>query len=312
MNNDTNAKYAFYYLLSLAALIFTGISVGLIASGIIDQTVRDILDYGSYASNSQLKFGISALLVAAPVYYWMSALIARGLRRGELAKDSGIRRWLTYFIILVSSLIILGFLLGLLNSFLSGELSTRFILKAVSVFIIAGGVFSYYLYDIKRGIVSDRPAVVKAFFFVSLAIVLASFVSAWFFVESPREARDRQLDDRLVSGMYSLESAVNAFYVETGRLPGNLEELLAFPGAGLDEQAIADPETGEKIAYQSSGEDTFSLCATFRTDTDDQAGNARPYMSSTNDHDAGYQCLERTVWNKPALEKGTVPAQAAR
>lgn len=311
MNNESNAKYAFYYLLSLASLIFMGLAVGMVAFGIIDRSVTDALDYNSYSVDNQLKFGLSALLIAAPIYYWMSALIAKGLRKGELDRESGIRRYLTYFIILVSSLIILGFLLGLLNSFLSGELTTRFILKAVSVFIIAGGVFSYYLYDIKRDEVKAKRPTARVFFFASLALVLAAFISAWFFVESPKEARARRLDDLVISNMYSVESAINTFYSETGRLPQDIDELQSMNQLSLSENILLDPETKAAMEYQVIDEDTFTLCAVFRTDSFDQREGARPYIGvNDHSHSAGYDCIESDVWNKPMGEKTTLAQPA--
>lgn len=119
MNNKHNAKYTFYYLLSLAALIFMSISLGMILFGIINKTIPDILRlYGSSnVTGRQMKFALSALFISAPIFYYISSLINRGLRKGELEKDSAIRRWLTYFIILISSLIILGSFVGVINNF---------------------------------------------------------------------------------------------------------------------------------------------------------------------------------------------------
>jgi hypothetical protein len=105
MNPKHIAKYTFYYLLSLVALIFVGISVGMIAFSIIDLNVFDPLSYPSYGNNidSALKFAISAIFIAAPIYYFTLSLIARGLKKEEIERSSSIKRWLTYFIILVSS-----------------------------------------------------------------------------------------------------------------------------------------------------------------------------------------------------------------
>ena len=292
MNHNNNAKYAFYYLLSLVALIFVGLAVGMAAFGIIDRSIADVLDSGYRNYDSQLKFAISAILVAAPIYYWMSVLISRGLKKGKLDKDSGIRRWLTYFIILVSSLIILGFLLGVLNSFLSGELTLRFVLKSLSVFVIAGIVFSYYLYDIRREKISSRNLVSRIFMFASLALVLVAFVSACFFVESPKQARERKLDEIVISRMYSLESAVDSYYQRHNILPADLSVLTSEQEYRLSSEMTIDPETKETIVYRATGTESFELCATFRTDNRYQANG----VYNDHSHDLGYQCLPGKVW----------------
>ncbi len=298
MTENNNAKYAFYYLLSLVSLIFVSISVGLVAFAIIDKTVADALMIGSYYNHDgQLKFAISALLIAAPIFYLVSRLIARGLKKEDLPITSGVRRWLTYFILFVSSMIILGVFIGVINNFLSGELTSRFILKAATIFIISSLVFSYYFYDIKRTDLVKSDKVVKIFFFASLALVLAAFIAAWFFVESPKEARDRRLDQIVINNMSSLESAVNSYYERNDTLPADLTVLENDLNIYLDKQALIDPETKEPIEYKIIDEDSFAFCATFRTSSQDFGAYDRPMYIGTKDHEAGYQCLETKLWN---------------
>jgi len=303
MRENNNPKYAFYYLLSLVALIFMAISVGLIAFGIINRTVADVLASGSYSNyNSQFKFAISALFIAVPVFYVLSSLIHRGLRREELNINSGIRRWLTYFIILVSSLIILGVFIGAINNFLSGELTTRFILKSLAIFLIAATVFSFYFYDIKRIDVIKKDKVVNLFFFASLILVLSAFIAAWFFVESPKEARNRRLDQIVINNMYSLEGAINSYYERYKVLPVSLEDLRQERDLYFEERFIFDPETGAEIVYKVTGKESFELCAEFRTSSYAAGELATPYYRGSKNHQAGYQCLPGYFWSKEIQE----------
>jgi len=298
MPNKNDAKYVFYYLLSLAALIFTALSTGMVSFGIIDKTIPDAINnyYGDY--DGQLKFAISALFIATPIFYYVSHLIARGLRKGEINKESGIRRWLTYFILLVSSLIILGVFIGVINNFLSGELTSRFALKALTVFILSVLPFAYYFYDIKRETPEQPDKVVKIFFFGTLALVLAAFISAWFFVESPSVARARRLDQVVINNISNLESAINTYYEKNKKLPDNLEVLRAERGLYLDSSMFSDPETKSPIVYQKSGEKDFSLCATWRTDSLNDE-NFKDYPMNdiySKKHKAGYDCLAGNLY----------------
>lgn len=84
--NKQNAKYTFYYLLSLVALVFMAQGVGAIVFSIIDKTVTDVLNNTAGNFDSQLKFAISALFIAAPIFYLITSLIYKGLRQGELDK----------------------------------------------------------------------------------------------------------------------------------------------------------------------------------------------------------------------------------
>jgi RsiW-degrading membrane proteinase PrsW (M82 family) len=297
MDNKHNAKYAFYYLLSLVALVFTAFAVGAAAFALVDKFVPDPLVSSSGQNiDSRLRFAIAALLIAAPAYYYLTALIARGLRRGELSKDSGLRRWLTYLIILVSSIIILVSLIVTISDFLSGELSWRFGLQILSIIIIAALAFAYYLYDIRREKPEESNRLVKAFFYGTLALVVAAFVSSIVFVESPREARARRFDERLVNNIYALESAVNDYYSQKGYLPNSLEELLA-GNSGITPAAWLDPETKAPISYVRQGEREFQFCADFRTDSFDSEKQASfAYHVNAKEHRAGYQCLPGTLY----------------
>lgn len=300
MNNHNSAKYAFYYLLSLVALIFTALSVGMIAFGIIDKSISDALSYNSV--DGQFKFAISALFIAGPIFYLMSYLINKGLQSGDLDKESAVRRWLTYFIILVSSLIILGVFIGIMNNFLSGELTTSFILKALSMIVIAALVFSFYFYDIKRDNVTEKNKIVKIFFFATAALVFAAFIAAWFFVESPKVARAKRLDQIVINNIYSLESAVNTYYEKTKTLPENLEQIKSNADIFLDTKSFVDPETNKAIDYKKTGEKTFEFCAEFRTDSRNNDKNAYSGPISKN-HLAGYQCVKGELWNQAVPTK---------
>jgi len=303
MSNKHNAKYAFYYLLSLVALVFTAQAVGMICFGIINQTVADVLV--SYSgSDSQLKFAISALFIAAPIFYVMSWLIARGLRRGELEKDSAIRRWLTYFILLISSLVVLGVFIGTINVFLGGELTSRFILKALTIFVIAAAAFSYYFYEIKRNDPDKKDKVVTIYFWASLVVVLAVFIAAWFFVEPPKIARARRLDQALTNNISNLEAVVNNYYERYKKLPDDLAAVQGDANIYLNSDMLVDPETKAPIAYHKLGDKSFEFCATFRLDSATDNGRMPvSYVGDGKNHRAGYQCLTGNLYVLPAKAK---------
>ena len=295
-NMNNNAKYAFYYLLSLVALIFTAISVGMIAFGIINQTVADALTLRNGVSD-ELKFAISAIFIAAPIFFGMQYLINKGLRGGELDKDSGVRRWLTYFILLVSSVTMLGVFIGVLNNFLAGEFTISFILKAISMLIISGAVFSFYFYDIKRANVTDKSLAMKIFFYASLAVVVIAFVASWFFIESPTLTRAKRLDQNLVNNMTSLENAVNSYNDKYKKLPDSLDQIKTDREIYLDARSLVDPETNAPISYRKKTETSFEFCANFRTDNKNVDPLKDPsYSDPSKLHMAGYQCISSDAW----------------
>ncbi len=303
--NQAGAKYAFYYLLSLVALIFIGISVGLIAFGIIDKSIADPLADMYYRNrDGGLRFAISALLIAGPIYYYSLFLINRGLNTNELKVDSQIRKWLTYFIILVSALIILGVFISIINNFLAGELNLKFFLKALSMLIISGLVFSYYFHDIKTEDRDLSKKMRKIFFLLSIILIGAAFISVWFFIESPKEARMRRLDQNLLTNINVLENAVNSFYVDKGILPEDINEIKN-TNYYFEQNSFIDPETGAPIEYKKTGDKSFELCATFRISSDPNDVNSRSVakpiygLSERNSYEAGYNCLKGNLWAEP-------------
>lgn len=297
--SNHNPKYSFYYLLSLVALIFTAISAGLILFGIIDRSVADSLVQDYYRNlDGQFKFAIAALLIAAPVYYLSVSLINQGLKKEELSLESSLRRWLTYLIIFVNALIILGVFIGIVYNFLSGALTARFLLKLLSVLLIATAIFTYYFYDIKKKVVGTQAKFNRYFGLISAILLGLIFISAWFFVELPAETRAKRLDQNLMNNIYQLESAVNSYQSLHNRLPLDLEELKQEREVYLEERYLTDPETGRLIEYRLEGDTGFYFCAEFRRSSEEAGSDRYLYgRGSDKSYQAGYSCIEGELWS---------------
>ena len=63
---------------------------------------------------------------------------------------SAVRRWLTYLTLFIAACVLVGDLITLVHAFLSGELTLRFALKVGVVALIAGGIFGWYLWDLRQ------------------------------------------------------------------------------------------------------------------------------------------------------------------
>lgn len=296
MNAHINAKLAFFYMLSLVGLVFMAIASGSIIFDIINKTIADV---NGYFGDSGLKFGISALIIATPIYYILMWQINKQLRSGQLPKDSGVRRWLTYFILFVTSVVVIGWLIGIINSFLNGDLTTKFILKAITVLVISAIIFTYYLYDIKRDNFAKNK-VVGWYGYGSLVLVVAIFVCAFFFVESPTEARNRVHDQNVIQSFNSIDSAVNSYYIDNEKLPVDLQVLIAEQKYYLTAVDIKNSLNDQVYIYSVVNDKTYKLCADFKSSTFDQDNNSEfRYMYDKRwSHDVGYQCIEQEVAEK--------------
>jgi len=295
-----NAKFAFWYMLSLVALIFMALSSGIIIFQIINKAVADVLvGYQGY-SDEAMKFAISAVVIAAPLFYWMLRLIRTALKKGELKNDSGIRRWLTYFILFVSSVVAVGWLIATINSWLSGELSLKFILKAVTVLVITGGIFSYYFYDIKHGEKINKNFN-RAYLMASLVLVAGAFVASFFFVESPSQTRVRLYDQNVVNDLSSIDTAISGYYSKNKVLPADLNVLIESNDYYLTKTQLGDKAGSQKYDYKIVDKDHYELCATFKLNTKDSSDDKTKYSDPRFLHEAGYYCfkLQSDDFNSP-------------
>jgi len=305
MQNTSNnaAKYAFFYMLSLVALIFMAQSTGMIIFQIINKNIIDIIDNYSDFSSNALKFAISALIVSAPIFFLTMRQVYKNLYSGKLDKDSGVRKWLTYFIILVSSVVMLGWLIGTINNFLDGELTTKFVLKAITAIFIAAVIFTFYLYDIKRDqVAGQKDKVVRVYFYGALIIVIATFVASLFYVESPRQTRDRKLDNAILDKFDQIDGAMNTYYKENEILPSSLEELIP-EFTYISQKDIMDQVTKEVFGYKILDANKYELCANFRLPNIEDEENRYDYHKDRWPHESGYQCLGQKVRK---LDEGNV------
>lgn len=286
-------------MLSLVALIFMALSAGMIIFQIINKNIIDALEQfrGRYSPH-QLKFAISALIISAPIFYITMWQIYKNLFSGALGKDSGVRRWLTYLVLFVSSVVMIGWLIATVNSFLDGELTAKFILKAITAISIAATIFTFYLYDIKREqVAGKKDKVIQIYFYGSLAVVIAVFTASLFFVESPTETRNRKLDQRILENFNDIDRAVNDYYYDKKKMPENLDEL-ASEFNYLTSKGIEDPLSKKKYEYKTTSDKKYELCAVFRASNKDENEVKYNYYKEQWPHDDGYQCISQKVREK--------------
>ncbi|MEM9058980.1 MAG: DUF5671 domain-containing protein [Pseudomonadota bacterium] len=153
---NVTARDAFLYAILFTALLFTtGYLVSLIHN-LLNIWLPDPAD-GAFVSNraeGRIRWAIAILVVAAPVYVWLSVVADRKARTDPGHARSPVRKWLTYVALFIAAMVVFGDLTYVIYAFLNGEITLRFLLKAGSVAAIAGGVFVFYL----RGVEETRNA----------------------------------------------------------------------------------------------------------------------------------------------------------
>jgi len=147
-----SARETFIYLVLFTTLYLTAFNFGRLIFQFINLGLPDpAAVYETVESAREaIRFSIASIVIAFPIFMWLSILISRSIKRDPAKRASKVRKWLTYMTLFVAAAIIIGDLTALVYSFLGGDLSARFALKIVTVAAIAGVVFGYYLWDLRQ------------------------------------------------------------------------------------------------------------------------------------------------------------------
>lgn len=292
MKFSENIRDIFAYLLKIVALYVGVISLMTLLFQYINVLFPDSLNDYYLGSLSIIRTSSASIIIMWPAFIALSWFVNKEFLKHPEKKDLAVRPSLVYLTLFVAALTVLIDLITLVNSFLAGELSIRFFLKVLTILIIAGSVFAYYLWDIKRDF-KQKDWQPKTFGILSSIVMLASVVIGFFIVGSPATQRDYRFDDERVSDLSSIQWEIQNYYSTNARLPENLDNL-ENKTSGFS--VPVDPQTNEPYQYTKSSENDFSLCAEFAQESVES--NRRYYYGPGSDswkHDAGVYCFERSV-----------------
>jgi hypothetical protein len=148
---SATTRDAFMYIIVLGTMVLCAYQFGALVFEIINRLVPDPMDARRYSTygNAAIRWSVSTLIVAFPVFVVMSRLVDRSSRNDPTKRASRIRRRLTYIVLFVASCVLIGDLTTLVYYFLGGEVTLRFFLKVLTVAAIAGTVFLHYLWDLR-------------------------------------------------------------------------------------------------------------------------------------------------------------------
>ena len=152
--SQLSARDAALYLVMFGMLYFSAYNFGNLIFQFINLGFPDPVNDRPERIAYEIRWSTSAVLVTFPIFLFVATRIAKGIVKDPTQRTSGVRKWLTYLTLAVTACIIAGDLIFLLNSVLSGELTARFVLKALTVGLTAGAIFWYYLSSMR----SDEEA----------------------------------------------------------------------------------------------------------------------------------------------------------
>lgn len=326
---------------ALDVFIYLGIGISLIVSvtnllqvifAAINRKFVDVLNYNNYVDvyQSDVRFAIASLVVMFPIYIGLSWYVANDIRKFLYKQDILVRRVMIYLILFITILTLIGTLVSVIYTYLGGELSTRFGLKAISVFAVALSLFGYYFYALRRDYSKSTPVPVLI---TVLASVFVITVVVWSIsiIGTPADMRAKKIDNTRLSDISGIQQQILNRFQMTDKLPLTLSELdNAFQGYSVP----MDPLTKESYVYKVVQQPVvkmnfttnkkelitpgiFELCATFDTvreyDERGQPVSGKGSMPMTDtmysvsnyyydgdqtpfwNHEAGETCFKRVI-----------------
>lgn len=144
-------REAFLYLIMFATLYLAAWNLGSLLFELINRAWPDpaTVEYGRNRAES-MRWSAASVLIAFPVFLYVSHYLGRELARNPVKRLSAVRRWLTYLTLFLAATVLIGDMITLVYNMLGGELAVRFLLKVLVAAVIAGAIFGYYLWDIRR------------------------------------------------------------------------------------------------------------------------------------------------------------------
>lgn len=289
----SHAKDVFLNLASMVTLYASAVALLNLLFSVINKAYPQTVGY--YASPS-ISLPVATLIIVFPLYILFMWLIEKDLRGVVEGRMTGIRKWLIYITLFISGGLIVGDLVTILYYFLDGqELTTGFLLKILSIIVVAGGVFGYYITDVRNKLTGKTR---KSSAFISGVCVILAIIIGFSVIGSPRTQRLMKYDQQKFSELQSLSGQVREYYQKTAKLPQTLTELaqgFSYP------ITTVDPQSGASYVYKVLDAKTFELCATFNLDADASATRAMYYSedpfntSVWNTYRAGEYCFKQVV-----------------
>jgi hypothetical protein len=310
-------------VLNLFSFILLGIittAIGTLYFNIIEYFFPDPLKSAYYyyyeGTNNAIHYAMAGLIIGFPILVTVLRMWFKKFREEENKVEANLTKWVTYLVLLVSAVVIVGDLITVLYTFLQGEISIRFFLKGLTVLAIAGAIFGFYFLERKRvQYKKDIPSkTFKVFGWSLFGVILAGILLGFVVTGSPNTERMRTFDNRRSEDLSYLAGCVSEYANQFERLPSNILELEKSTSISycvnkrdpetqaLYEYNIVTPLTKEVSTNVFIGE--IELCATFALPSDNTAivdvegPYGDKYPSKWYVHPAGHTCFSETITYK--------------
>lgn len=151
-SSAVSSREAYLYVVMFLTLAISSYSFGNLVFELINRAFPDPAQREFQIPALQaIRWSLASLIVAFPVFLSVAWLMDRSVRRQPFRRASRVRKRVTFIALFISAFVLIGDVTTVVYNFLGGELTLRFILKVLTVALIAGTIFGYYLRDLREG-----------------------------------------------------------------------------------------------------------------------------------------------------------------
>lgn len=294
---NTKAKDFFLHLGAMTALYAGVIAILNLLFRVIDTAFPKIDSHYEYFSGS-ISFPVATLIVVFPVFLILMNIIRKGYEVEPEKKEHAARKWIIWITLFFAGIAVIADLITLLYFFLDGrDLTAGFLLKVLSVFVVAGSVFGYFLDDLRERLDNKRRTFWRI---LSLILVIGSIVVGFMIIGSPKNQRLLNYDQQKIYDLQNIQNQIINYWQMKGEIPESLDDLRDPLSSYY--QIPLDQQTKQSYEYQKTGEMSFSLCAEFNLNSRinpevPRISNAMKFGIENENwvHEEGRYCFERTV-----------------
>lgn len=305
MNTKITAKDFFLHI-AVIALLYTGtVALLNILFRVINVAFPQVTQYGYFGSAS-ISLPVATLVVVFPLFLFLANILHKGYAEDPSRKEYPVRKWLIYITLFLAGVVLASDFVVLIYYFLDGqELTTAFLLKILSVLVVTGAIFGYYLDDLKDRLTDTRRNIWRV---VAAILVIGSIIAGFSVLGTPQSQRMLRYDSQKVSDLQNIQWQIVNYWQQKGVLPTALTQL-EDPISGF--MVPMDPQTQTPYEYKKTGTLAFDLCAEFNKPTQ-AMNNPMARMAYTEpaypqpmgkiggtvdswQHEAGQECFSRTI-----------------
>jgi hypothetical protein len=144
-------KHVFLNLFSIIALYISAGALVALVFQFINLAFPDALNpYEAQGAYGIMRWAIASLVIVFPACMFAMRALQRSYAANPAIAEMRSRKWLTYFTLFAAGVLMAGDLVTLVYTLLSGDITMRFVLKALAVLMVAGAVFGYYRADLQK------------------------------------------------------------------------------------------------------------------------------------------------------------------